>query len=428
MAVPLIARGKLLGAFALLSSSQPFDAADVHLAQEIARRAAIAVENARLYRAAQRAVQARDDVLGVVVHDLRNPLGTILMSVDLLRHGDLERERRATDAIERSATRMNRLIQDLLEVARAEAGVLTMEQANLSAAAVLSEAVQAQTEHASSRSLELRLDLAEGLPQLWADRDCLLQVFENLIGNALKFTEPGGFIIVGAAPREREVVFWVSDTGAGIADADQPHVFDRFWQGRRGRRHGAGLGLPIAKRIVEAHGGRIWFESSPGRGSTFSFTIPTAHRPEAWRSGAAAPRFSSSGGRLRADPARGLEQLVLARPRVPDDAEGRLDRERLGEVARAQQPAGPAHDVELAGAHRMAQDGLVRLDLDPVQLPGGAGRRPGSPRRAGGGDHRGAPAVLDRGADALAHPLLVPQRARGADGAQPLERLEQVVG
>jgi signal transduction histidine kinase len=114
-----------------------------------------------------------------------------------------------------------------------------------------------------------------------ADHDRLLQVFENLIGNATKFTAAGGRITVGGAPREGEVLFWVADTGQGIAPTEAPRVFDRFWQVRKSRRGGAGLGLAVVKGVVEAHGGRVWLESSPGQGSTFFFTIPEAPRPDA---------------------------------------------------------------------------------------------------------------------------------------------------
>jgi signal transduction histidine kinase len=108
----------------------------------------------------------------------------------------------------------------------------------------------------------------------------LLQILENLVGNAIKFTGAGGVIRIGAARRDADVLFWVSDTGAGIADANLPHVFDRFWQVSKGGRRGAGLGLPIAKGLVEAHGGRIWVESTLGRGTTFSFTLPAAPQPQ----------------------------------------------------------------------------------------------------------------------------------------------------
>jgi signal transduction histidine kinase len=120
------------------------------------------------------------------------------------------------------------------------------------------------------------------LPDVWGDRDRLRQVFENLVGNAIKFTERGGRVVVGAKPGDDEVVFWVTDTGGpGISAEDLPHVFDRFWQARRRASQGVGLGLPIAKGIIEAHHGRIWVESMLGRGSTFTFTLPTAGRPSA---------------------------------------------------------------------------------------------------------------------------------------------------
>jgi PAS domain S-box-containing protein len=285
MALPLLAHGRLVGVLVLASTKEGhrFGAEDLRVAEEVARRAALALENARLYRIAQRAIQARDDVLGVVAHDLRNPLGTILMHASLLRRHGSEPERRSrrpAEAIERAVTRMTRLIEDLLEVSRMEAGSLAVQQARVSAWDIVGDSVEAQKALVSSASLELRLEVARDLPEVWADRDRLLQVFENLVGNAVKFTGPGGRITVGAAPHEGEVLFWVNDTGSGIAAEDLPQVFDRFWQASKVGRRGAGLGLPISKGIVEAHGGRIWVDSTPGGGSTFFFTIPTALRVE----------------------------------------------------------------------------------------------------------------------------------------------------
>ena len=176
---------------------------------------------------------------------------------------------------------MNRLIQDLLDVTRMEAGRLSIEPSRLRPGQLVAEALEPQKPVASSASLELELDLSPDLPDVWADRDRLLQVFENLIDNAVKSTEPGGHIAVGASPRDAEVLFWVADSGVGIPAEQRPHLFDRFWQA--GRRGGAGLGLPIVKGLVAAHGGRIWVESTPGRGSTFFFTIPMAPRAEPWR-------------------------------------------------------------------------------------------------------------------------------------------------
>jgi PAS domain S-box-containing protein len=285
MAVPLLRHDHAIGVLVFVSStaSHVYGPRDVRFAEALAERAAVAIENARLYRAANRATQVRDDVLGVVAHDLRNPLATILLQASLLGAEPERRSRKAEETIERAANRMNRLIQDLLDVARMEAGQLSIERARLRTGELVSEALETQRPLAASASLELQLDLSSDLLDVWADRDRLQQVFENLIGNALKFTEPKGQITVGAAPWDGEALFWVADTGRGIASEDVPHLFDRYWQARRAGRRGAGLGLPIVKGIVEAHGGHIWVESTPGRGSTFFFTIPTAPGTKTWR-------------------------------------------------------------------------------------------------------------------------------------------------
>jgi PAS domain S-box-containing protein len=279
IAVPLRAHGMPLGAVVLVSSTREYGPANLRMAEEFALRAALSIDNARLYRAAERAVQVRDDVLGVVAHDLRNPLGTILMQAALLRRRESElgpSTRKPSEAIERAAKRMNDLIQDLLDVTRMEAGRLSIEPSRMPVRQLVSDALESQGPLASSCSIELRQQVEGDLPEVWADRDRLLQTFENLIGNALKFTDRAGRITVGASPRDGQVLFWVSDTGVGIDPEDVPHLFDRFWQAPGTRRQGAGLGLPIVKGIVEAHGGRIWIESKPGRGTTVFFTIPAA--------------------------------------------------------------------------------------------------------------------------------------------------------
>jgi PAS domain S-box-containing protein len=281
VAVPLLMHGRPLGALFLGSStpSRVFRQRDLRWAEALADRAAIAIENARHYRSAVQATQLRDRVLGIVAHDLRNPLSTILMQTSALRRQGPEPQRRSEEPVEvihRAAKRMNRLIQDLLDVARMEAGQLTLERGRLSAGALIAEAVEMQKPLAASSSLELRVEVDPDLAEVWGDRNRLLQVFENLIGNAIKFTQVGGRITAGATSGDGEVVFQVRDTGCGIPSEHLPHVFDRFWQATRTGRRGAGLGLPIAKGIVEAHGGRIWVESAAGSGSTFFFTIPRA--------------------------------------------------------------------------------------------------------------------------------------------------------
>jgi PAS domain S-box-containing protein len=285
MLVPLSARGRIIAVLSIVScrADRRYTEADLHLAEELARRASLALDNARLYEVAQRAIHTRDQVLGIVAHDLRNPLGTILMQASLLRQGIGEQGQSSTvsaERIERGAARMNRIIQDLLDVTRMETGGLTIEPARVPSRQVISESVEAQKQLAASASLELGLDVTDDLPDIWADHDRLLQVFENLIGNAVKFTEPGGQIIVGGSSRGREVLFWVRDTGSGIAAEDLPFVFERHWQARLVGGRGAGLGLLIVKGIVEGHGGRIWVESTAGVGSTFFFTIPTAAAAE----------------------------------------------------------------------------------------------------------------------------------------------------
>jgi signal transduction histidine kinase len=228
-------------------------------------------------REAERAIKARDDLMGVVAHDLRNPLGTILMVASSLRElepvGDAMKNSIAS--IERSVKRMNRLINDLLDVARVEAGRLAIERMPVDTGRLLAEVVRAQQPLAASKGLALRLDAPAELPAVLGDRDRLLQVFENLIGNAVKYSQPDGHITVGAQPRDGGVLCRVADAGAGIAAEDLPHVFDRFWRGG-GDHEGAGLGLAIVKGIAEAHGGRIWVESTLGQGSTFFFTLPGA--------------------------------------------------------------------------------------------------------------------------------------------------------
>ena len=281
MALPLLTRGQLLGTIALVSStpSRLYGPGDLRLALVLADRAAVAIENARLYRASVHATQLRDQVLGIVAHDLRNPLSTILLNAAALKRHGPDPERRSqkqSEAVHRAATRMNRLIEDLLDVAVMESGQLTIKRERLSAPELIVGAVDVQRPLASSSSLELRVELDRDIPDVWGDRDRLLQVFENLIGNAIKFTKAGGCITVGATSKDYEVIFRVADTGFGIAPENLPRIFDRFWQATRTDRQGAGLGLPITKGIVEAHGGRIWVESTPDRGTTFSFTIPEA--------------------------------------------------------------------------------------------------------------------------------------------------------
>ena len=282
MVVPLRARNRTLGAITLfrIGTSPPFTIRDGKLVEELASRAALAVDNARLYRAAQRAVRVRDDVLGIVAHDLRNPLNTVRMGAGMIRDEVAERPDDAfllkmSNSIIRSAEGMNRLIQDLLDVAKIESGTFSVEPRALPVASLVAEALDQFGPLAAEASIVLDRQVAPELPLASADLDRVLQVFSNLIGNAVKFTPEGGRITLRVEPEDAEMIhFSVVDTGRGIPAESLPHLFDRFWQARSARRAGAGLGLTICKGIVEAHGGRIGVESTAGEGSTFHFTLP----------------------------------------------------------------------------------------------------------------------------------------------------------
>jgi signal transduction histidine kinase len=202
----------------------------------------------------------------------------MMQSAAMARRGSEpdRRNPRPREVISRAANRMNRLIQDLLDVAQVETGRLRVSCAPVRVRALVIEAVEMQRPLASSSRLVLEVEVEGDPPDVFGDRDRLLQVFENLIGNAIKFTEPGGRIGVGAAENGREVLFSVSDTGCGIPAENQARIFEQFWQAAQHTgRSGSGLGLTISKGIVEAHGGRIGVESTPGAGSTFRFSIPT---------------------------------------------------------------------------------------------------------------------------------------------------------
>jgi signal transduction histidine kinase len=220
-------------------------------------------------------IRARDEVLGIVAHDLRNPLNVITTASSMLhqRLADM-RARRSVERILRAAQRAEHLIDDLLDVSAIESGHFSVEKRHFDAAAAVLAAIEMQQGLAAGASVILASDLAPGLPPIQADGERILEVLENLVGNAIKFTPAGGTITIGARAHSAELVLWVKDTGPGIAPELIPRMFDRFWQAAKGDRRGAGLGLTICRAIVDAHGGRIWVESQLGAGSTVFFSLP----------------------------------------------------------------------------------------------------------------------------------------------------------
>jgi PAS domain S-box-containing protein len=284
IAVPLRARDRVMGAIAFFydhSAKRVHTRDNLELAEELARRAGLALDNARLYAEAQRAIRARDDVLAIVSHDLGNPLSAIRLGTTLLLRRIPAEERESSgwkqlENIRASVTQMERLIQDLLEIKRIEAGYFSVERERVSVQSIVAEALETLQPLALGKEIKLEQVMPDYPLHVMADRERVLQVFSNLVGNAVKYTPAGGTITLSVQQRNGAMVFSVNDSGPGIPAEHIPHVFDRFWQARRTGRHGIGLGLAIVKGIVEAHGGAIWVESELGVGSVFRFTIPLA--------------------------------------------------------------------------------------------------------------------------------------------------------
>lgn len=255
---------------------------DITERKEWERQIAASLEREQEARAAaEAAVRARDDVLHVVSHDLGNSLSAIVVTTTVLLRTLPEPEPGAGDDVRRRiasvrelARRMQRLRQDLLDVASIEAGRLSIEWDRWAPGVLAAEAVEAAAPLAAEKGVALDAEVPDGLPEVEGDRERVLQVLANLLGNAVKFTPAGGHVRLRAGADAREVRFSVHDTGPGIPPEHREHVFERFWKVRDSNRHGAGLGLAIARGIVEAHQGRIWVESAPGQGSAFHFTLP----------------------------------------------------------------------------------------------------------------------------------------------------------
>jgi PAS domain S-box-containing protein len=224
---------------------------------------------------AEKATRVRDEVLAIVAHDLRNPLNTILGAASMLALTAEEGKRqRQLKIIERAAWGMERLVADLLDIARIESGTFAIRQTPVETRALIQEAVDQCEAQGAARKIALRPDIADGVNPVFGDRDRLLQVLSNLLGNALKFSDVDGTVSVRVINSPGGVQISVKDSGRGIPPEDLPHVFDRFWQANDSLRTGAGLGLAISKAIVEAHGGKIWAASRVGRGTTFHVEIP----------------------------------------------------------------------------------------------------------------------------------------------------------
>ncbi|MFO0607033.1 MAG: response regulator [Polyangiales bacterium] len=284
LTVPLVAQGRAVGALTLFfgASGRRHTEADLALASDLARRAALALENARLFREVRDAGRVKDEFLATVSHELRTPMTAILGWARVLPQQlhDAVRLRHGLEVIERNARLQARLIDDVLDVSRITAGKLRLEYDRVDLAAVVRAALDAVAQAAAAKGVELTVDLDPDLGSLQGDPARIQQVVWNLAWNAVKFTPAGGSVAVAAWRDDEAARVRVTDTGQGIDPGFLPHVFDRFRQadGSATRRHGGmGLGLAIARHLAELHGGTILAESEgEGRGATFTLVLPTA--------------------------------------------------------------------------------------------------------------------------------------------------------
>ncbi len=292
--VPLVTQGRTLGAITLIAaeSGRKFGPEDVALAESLAQRAAIAIDNARLYRDAQAASRLKDEFLATVSHELRTPLTAVLGWAHMLRAGQLDEqgEAQALEIIERNARAQAQLIDDLLDVSRIITGKLRLDVRPVDPASFIEAAIDAVRPAAEAKGVRIQQVMDTGVSAVSGDPARLQQVVWNLLSNAIKFTPRDGRVQVRLERINSHLEITVSDTGAGINAKFLPFVFERFRQadGTTTRQHGGlGLGLAIVRQLVELHGGSVQVESrGEGLGATFTVKLPllivyeSAHRQE----------------------------------------------------------------------------------------------------------------------------------------------------
>ncbi len=281
--VPLRARGHTLGAISLARSGEapPYCESDLQTVEELAHRAALPVDNARLYREARREAETRERALGMVSHDLRNALNSAILHSEILLDLDEEqlacgKGRKQMEGLRRSLDHMQRLVQDLLDAENIASARLSLHLSPIDLPSLAREIGEMFAPLAQERGINWHVSLPVVGAPLTGDHVRIVQILSNLVTNALEHTPEGGRIAV-TGTYDRDVVrICVQDNGTGIARSDLSRIFDRHWRGESpyGRSVGSGLGLTIVRGLVQAHGGECWVHSSVGAGSSFYFTLP----------------------------------------------------------------------------------------------------------------------------------------------------------
>jgi PAS domain S-box-containing protein len=369
MVVPLVARGTVMGALSLTTaaSGRRFEADDLALAEELARRAGLAVENARLYREAQEANRLKDEFLATVSHELRTPLTAILGWLHLLRTGRPTQVERAIETIERNAHAQAHIVDDVLDVSRIITGKLHLESERVDLVKILGAAVETVRPAAEAKAISLLVSLDPAAADTSGDAARLQQVAWNLLSNAIKFTPKGGQIEVSLEREGAEARLRIRDNGEGIRQDFLPHVFERFRQGdsTSTRAHGGlGLGLSIVRHLVELHGGQVSVESGgQGLGATFTVRLPVS--PPSSSRPSSPPSLRRNDAALRVSgQLEGFHVLV-----VDDDADTRDFLAALLEQHRAQVATAPSAREAIDVLQHLTPDVLV----SDIGMPGADG-------------------------------------------------------
>ncbi len=269
--------GKILGAMTFMIDESRYSniKLDKNFAERFTQRATLAIDAGQLFQMAKDAIKVREDVVAIVSHDLKNPLNGILLNASfLLKTTDDQSQKNKIERIKRSAERMHTMIEDILDVTKLEAGTFTVEIETEDVKSFVEDAIELHRPLAEEKKIALTYEFENQPGLIKCDHQRILQVLSNLLGNAIKFTPEGKDIKLRVQTLKEFVQFIIEDSGPGLSREQIPQVFDRYWQARSTSKLGAGLGLSIAKGIVEAHGGKIWVESEEGQGAKFFFTLP----------------------------------------------------------------------------------------------------------------------------------------------------------